>query len=86
MWSVGAPKVDLPLPVWQHGYRCHGYWIEGQRVGFVGLTPRGYSVSYSWGLDAAPLTHGQASTLRAAKRRVEAEFRRLYSWRFPASR
>jgi hypothetical protein len=62
-------------------------------MGHVGLSPRGLSpVVYTWAIDAAQGkpeirgAHGEARTLRAAKRRAEAAFRRLYSWRFPASR
>lgn len=49
-------------------------------------------VTYSWAIDATlgrpevREVSGAERTLRAAKRRVEAVFRRLYSWRFPASR
>ena len=82
------PKKDLPLPVWQHGYRCHGYWLDNNRVGFIGLSPRvgNIPVFYSWSLDRVPAETGKCSTLRSAKRRVEAAFRKHYSWRFPASR
>ncbi len=88
MWLPIAPRVDLPLPVWTSGYRCHGYWLDGQRVGHVGLTPPGHKpVVYSWGIDAAMATaSGECAALRTAKRHVEAAFRRLYSWRFPGSR
>jgi len=62
-------------------------------MGHVGLSPRGFPpVVYSWAIDAAQGRPeildacGEERTLRAAKRRVEAAFRRLYSWRFPASR
>jgi len=86
MWLSAPPKVDKPLPIWEHGYRCHGYWLDGQRMGHVGLTPPGHRpVVYSWALDATD-DHGECTTLRAAKRRVEALFRQRYSWRFPASR
>ena len=58
------------------------------RVVGGGLPP----VVYTWAIDAAlgrPEIRdacGEERTLRVAKRRVEAAFRRLYSWRFPASR
>jgi hypothetical protein len=94
MWIQAQPKIDRPLPVWEHGYRCHGYWLEDprQRVGHVGLTPPGYPLVYSWAIDATEdrddlsPCRGECTTLRAAKRKVEAAFRELYSWRFPASR
>jgi hypothetical protein len=73
MWLDERPRRDLPLPSWQRGHRVHGYWLDGALMGHVGLSPRGLPpVDYSWTIDAA-------------KRRVEAAFRRLYSWRFPAS-
>lgn len=93
MWLDRRPRHDLPLPTWQRGHRVHGYWLDGQRMGHVGLSPRGFRpVVYSWAIDAAQgqpefgVTSGEERRLRAAKRRVEAAFRRLYSWRFPASR
>lgn len=93
MWIDARPRRDLPLPTWQRGHRVHGYWLDGQRVGHVGLSSRRFPpVVYSWAIDSAqgrPEIEGacgEEETLRAAKRRVEAAFRRLYSWRFPASR
>ena len=83
MWIDARPRRDLPLPAWQHGHRVHGYWLEGQRLGRVGLSPRGLPpVVYRWAIDAVAVACGEERTLRAAKRRVEAAFRRLYSWRF----
>lgn len=65
------------LPIWQHGHRVHGYWLGGQRVGHVGLSPRGLPpVVYMWGIDADADSCGEERTLRAAKRCVEAVFRR----------
>ena len=77
MWIVAQPRCDLPLPTWQRGHRVHGYWLDGQRMG---------PIVYGWAIDASTDAWGEERTLRAAKRRVEAAFRRLYSWRFPASR
>jgi hypothetical protein len=58
-------------------------------MGHVGLSPRGLSpVVYAWAIDAVQWrsnvrgAFGESRTLRAAKRRVEAAFRRLYSWQF----
>ena len=84
------PKLDKPLPVWEHGHRCHGYWLQDvsppHRMGHVGLTPPGHHpVVYSWALDATD-DRGECTTLRAAKRCVETMFRQRYSWRFPATR
>ena len=98
MWLNGHPRHDLPLPdwqrgPWQRGHRIHGYWLDGQRMGHVMLSPHGVRpVTYSWAIDATlgrpevREVSGEERTLQAAKRRVEAAFRRLYSWRFPASR
>lgn len=93
MWLDRRPRRDLPLPAWQRGHRVHGYWLDSQRMGHVGLSPRGMRpIRYSWATDAAqgrPKIRdacGEERTLRAATHRVEAAFRRLYSWRFPASR
>jgi hypothetical protein len=87
VWIDARPRHDLPLPTWQRGHRVHGYWLDGQRMGHVGLSPRGLSpVVYGWAIDASTDAWGEERTLRAAKRRVEAAFRWLYSWRFPASR
>ena len=38
-------------PHWEHGWRSHGFWIGNHRVGYVGLTPPGFTVAYSWSLD-----------------------------------
>ena len=60
-------------PRWEFGYRVHGYWLGNQRVGHVGLSPRGFRpVLYTWALDISPRTSGERSTLNRAKRAVEA--------------
>jgi hypothetical protein len=46
MWLNERPRRDLPLPVWQRGpwqrgHRVHGYWLDGQRMGCVMLSPHG---------------------------------------------
>ncbi len=70
-------------PQWEHDHRCHGLWTDRrQRLAYVGLTPPGHPLVYSWALDAVPEEHGECSTLRAAKRRVWAAYRRHYSWIF----
>jgi hypothetical protein len=43
VWIDARSKRDLPLPTWQRGHRVHGYWLDGQRLGHVGLSPRGLS-------------------------------------------
>lgn len=76
-------------PTWEHGFRCHGYWVGVKRVGWVGLPPRipqldsyAKTCGYGWGV-VVPKTggyvEGKCRTLRTAKRRVEAEYRRLYA-------
>ena len=51
---------DLPLPTWQRGHRVHGYWLDGQRMGHVGLSPRGLSpVVYGWAIDASTDAWGE---------------------------
>ncbi len=78
MWVNTRPRRDLLLPTWQRGYRVHGYWLYGQRVGHVGLSPRGLPpVVYKWVIDENVDAWGEEWTLRAAKRRVESAFRRL---------
>lgn len=80
MWIDVPPGGDLSLPAWQRGHRVHGYWLDGQRMGYVGLSPRMVRpVIYTWAIDARREICGEARTLRAAKRRVEAAFRGLQS-------
>lgn len=92
------PRRDHALPVWEHGYRCHGFWYRdnNQRMGYVGLSPPGTTpVIYTWGLDdpeakprhdGEPPARGEASSLRSAKRAVVRAFRHYYSWMFPETR
>jgi hypothetical protein len=80
MWLSVPSKADLPLPTWRYALSCHGYWLDGQRVGYVAK-----GRLYLWALDATD-DCGECTTLRAAKRKVEAAFRERYSWRFPVSR
>lgn len=57
---------------WERGYRMHGYWCNGHRIGFVGLphNARGLMVhGYSYGVGVR--TIGHRKTLRAAKANVE---------------
>jgi hypothetical protein len=78
----------MTAPVWEHGFRCHGYWLGVKRVGWVGLSPRvgpdRGSVKfngYGWGVVAptGEYVEGKTKTLKAAKRRVEREYARLYA-------
>lgn len=60
-------------PTWVRGYRVHGYWIGGERIGWVGLSPRtGARLVYSWECRAQ---RGEKRTLRAAKRAVQRSWR-----------
>jgi hypothetical protein len=74
-------------PQWEHGYRCHGYWLGVKRVGYVGLCPytggpeNVKDNGYGWGVSVHGTGHddakGRTRTLRAAKRAVEREYARL---------
>jgi len=76
-------------PHWEHGYRCHGYWLGTKRVGYVGLEPYCGGLGnvkangYGWGVTLSGGGHqdakGHTRTLRAAKRAVEREYARLTS-------
>lgn len=68
-------------PVWEHGYRCHGYWLGDRQIGRVSIGPRGWwkpSDGYSWCLQSDSLQHPPVRkpcmTLAAAKRAVEREY------------
>ncbi len=90
MWFPNLPpKVDLPLPVWVKYKgpllaRWYDYMLDKAAVGYVALAGR--PCVYLWGLDRTNVHNQQCTTLRAAKRKVEAAFREHYSWRFPVSR
>lgn len=64
------PEVS---PHWERGYRCHGYWIGNERIGFVALTPRGpWPTEYHWGMDCQPNSPSvKAKSLHDGKRSVE---------------
>lgn len=63
------------MPHWEHGYRCHGYWLGEERIGFVGLASgrlSDYYAPYSWYCEVpGKRRSGWVSSLRAAKRAVE---------------
>ena len=67
-----------PSPRWEHGYRCHGYWLEGQRVGCVGLGPRSvWDGIYRCGVWIPGIfkeVEFERPTLKAAKAAVERAF------------
>lgn len=61
-------------PHWEHGWRCHGYWRGGMRVGSIGLTPPGWPVVYTAHVDGTATTW---RSLKRAKHWVEREVQRL---------
>jgi hypothetical protein len=68
------------MPEWERGYRCHGYWIGIDRVGFVGLPPAFATArkdGYFWHATPPDSTERQGwePTLRKAKRSVERTYR-----------
>lgn len=78
-------------PHWERGFRCHGYWLGGKRVGCVSLPPRLPSLNsyaktdgYGWSLDSDDAQHPpprlRFKTLRAAKRAVEKAY---HKWANP---
>ena len=67
-----SPVQELVMPRWERGVRVHGFWIENTRVGHVGLGPTG---DHWWELDGTQ-EHGQAFSLRAAKRLVKQAYLR----------
>jgi hypothetical protein len=63
-------------PHWERGHRCYGYWLDGERIGFVSLPPSVFTAreyGYGWFLDYPTFNaqSGNRRSLRSAKRRVE---------------
>ena len=64
-------------PHWEHGYRCHGYWLGLVRIGAVGIGPFSGDAKrdgYGWTFrnpNTSADTDGREATLRKAKRQVE---------------
>ncbi len=60
-------------PHWERGYRCFGFWLGEERIGFVGRPPGRSAPYYSWIFEPPQgcLISNRAATLRAAKRAVE---------------
>lgn len=69
------------FPVWERGYRCHGFWIGTKRLGVVGYGPgKGAAKAggYTWeygppsadGQPSRRYRKGWAIDLATAKRRV----------------
>ncbi len=77
--------IDLPEPRWERGYRCHGYWIGIYRYGWIGCgSPKRNPVKdfgYRWSMDfpVDETATGETTTLREAKRAVEAAFKAKHS-------
>ncbi len=80
--TLSYHRVD-PAWRWERGYRVHGLWDRsGRQVGRVGLSPRGpWPTIYTWLLWREPVDDpsegeivlsGESSSLREAKRAVEA--------------
>lgn len=53
---------------WEKGYRCHGLWINGTRVAFIGLSPKlkAQKPTYSAYIDKTS-EHKEFSSLPKAK-------------------
>lgn len=77
MATAAGTLADRPR--WERGHRCHGYWLDGKRLGVVGYGPgRGAAAEsgYTWRTDLGDWHRrpdGHASTLEQAKRNVEKE-------------
>lgn len=64
----------LSEPHWERGYRCHGYWNAGKRLGAVSLPPHGWPLQYFWSLDRqidGEIVDGYGRNLKTAKRCLE---------------
>jgi hypothetical protein len=63
----------MSTPHWEHGYRCHGLWLDNARLGRVSIGPRGFFTGvYRWEASTkAGTIEGESRSLRAAKRHVE---------------
>lgn len=69
-------------PIWEKGYRCHGYWLKTVRLGAVTLPPPGFGPidDYGWTFkdpkDRTGKVHdGRCKTLREGKAIVEQLYR-----------
>ena len=64
-----ARRAKKVKPVWERGYRSHGYWLGKQRLGKVTLDGQGNSAArYRW---ESGNRAGNSQTLREAKQAVE---------------
>ncbi len=64
-----AKKRSRAKPIWERGYKSHGYWLGKTRVGHVEIEPgKHLEMKYRWRVG----NHGgTVTTLREAKRLVE---------------
>jgi len=64
-----ARKTRKVKPVWERGYRSHGYWLGKERVGKVTLDGDADGAArYRW---ESGNRAGKSNTLREAKQAVE---------------
>lgn len=65
---MGTRKTTKPF--WERAYKAHCYWLGKTKVGIVRVEPGAHlEMKYQW---QAGTHAGQATTLREAKRMVEA--------------
>jgi hypothetical protein len=83
--SISLVGAVMNEPHWEHGHRCHGYWLDMDRIGFIGIPPgRGAATKFGYGWEFGRPGHdsyveGRTKTLKAAKRAVEKEYRKSLS-------
>ena len=64
-----ARRARKTKPVWERGYRSHGYWLGKERLGKITLDGGAdSSARYRW---ESGNRAGKSSTLREAKQAVE---------------
>jgi hypothetical protein len=64
-----ARRTRKVKPVWERGYRSHGYWLGKERVGKVALDGDADGAArYGW---ESGNRAGKSNTLREAKQAVE---------------
>lgn len=67
--ATGAKKKRTRAkPIWERGYKSHGYWQSGKKLGVVQLVDSTKPSTYHW---EAGKYHGDTATLREAKLAVE---------------
>jgi hypothetical protein len=63
-------KRRKALPIWERGFKAHGYWLGKEKLGSVLLDPEASAeAKYRW---QAGTHAGVTATLSEAKRAVEA--------------